>query len=316
MDEAVEPPIAMVRPFEGEHPTAQFFTHRPRRDPRANVPLTAWGADLAPRKKNADHRAYDWSMPIGTPLFAALDGTVELAGTRKAFDCPFGEEGQTEDQIAVVIRHDVDGVAYLVGYDHLSAVAVTVGATVKAGDPIGASGDSGCSSGPHLHFSLARRGGAGAGVPIDPYGWSGAGLDPWANGRSFWAWAPDQAPPLYREERGHRRSPGIAGARALIGPPGRPEDEWVVVDVGDARSLVLVDADRRRWRIPGDARAIDGRLRVVTGAGEDTDGVVHAGLPAWWDDDGDCVTLKAGGRVVDRLAVNRGTCPSFTPRGR
>lgn len=317
---AEAPPIALVRPFEGEHATAQFFSHRGPRDEEARSPLTAWGASLADRPKPSRHRAYDWRMPVGTPLRAAIDGTVVLAGLRPAFTCPMARQGEVTDQLAVVIRHVApDGSAWLVGYDHLSVVGVAEGATVAAGAPVGQSGNTGCSSGPHLHFSVKREREGDSldperGALVDPYGWSGDGEDPWATARagevSVWLWAPGEAPLLFREERIRRpKTPGIVAVRGIVGPPGAPGDEFVDVRVGAGRRGVLLDADRHRWRIPKDATPVDGQLRVVSGPGADADGVIHAGLAGdWWDDAGDCVTLRVGGRVVDTRPVNRGRC--------
>ena len=314
---AEAPPITLVRPFEGEFATTQFFSHRAPGDGDARRPLTAWGAELAERPRPSRHRGYDWRMPVGTPLRAAIDGTVVVGGLRPPFVCPMPAKGEVSDQLAVVIRHvAADGSAWLVGYDHLSAVAVREGDVVRAGDPVGASGNTGCSSGPHVHFSVKRererdRLDPERGALVDPYGWSGEGVDPWSRGgeTSPWLWAPGEAPLLFREERLPRpTSPGVAAIRGIVGPPGAPADEFVDLRVGAARGLVLRDADRQRFRVPV-GRAVDGRLRVVTGAGEDVDGLVHAGLSGdWWDDGGDCLTLRAGLRLVDRRPVNRGEC--------
>ena len=60
-------------------------------------------------------------------------------------------------------------------YCHLSTYRVSTGATVKAGDPIAYSGNSGNSTGPHLHFEVRPAGGAA----IDPLSWLRShGLDP------------------------------------------------------------------------------------------------------------------------------------------
>jgi murein DD-endopeptidase MepM/ murein hydrolase activator NlpD len=60
-------------------------------------------------------------------------------------------------------------------YCHLSSYRVPSGTTVKAGQPIAYSGNSGNSTGPHLHFEVSPAGGA----PIDPLPWLRShGLDP------------------------------------------------------------------------------------------------------------------------------------------
>ncbi len=94
--------------------------------------------------------AYDFQMPIGTPVHAARSGKVvhledsHSDSTRKA-----GEEN------VVIIRHD-DGT--YARYYHLTqkGVRVVIGDDVKQGQLIGLSGDSGASAGPHLHFDVTK----------------------------------------------------------------------------------------------------------------------------------------------------------------
>jgi murein DD-endopeptidase MepM/ murein hydrolase activator NlpD len=89
-------------------------------------------------------------------------------------------------------------------YTHLSRIDVREGEWVEAGDPIGLSGNSGCSTGPHLHFEVRRftHTNNQDPVPIDPYGWLGVGPDPWAlhpdGAVSLFLWKAGQAPPLCR----------------------------------------------------------------------------------------------------------------------
>ena len=89
--------------------------------------------------------SYDFLMPIGTTVTAAREGVV--AETLEGFADGEGIENW------VKIRHD-DGT--LAAYSHLHSVLVEVGAYVKAGDPIGLSGNTGQTGGvPHLHFHVA-----------------------------------------------------------------------------------------------------------------------------------------------------------------
>lgn len=78
---------------------------------------------------------------------------------------------------------------YTTTYGHLSAVAVqsceTPGCTRLArGEPVGLSGNTGNSIGPHLHFRLSDP----YGRAVDPYGWSGEEPDPWSFNQSESLW--------------------------------------------------------------------------------------------------------------------------------
>lgn len=91
------------------------------------------------------HNAIDISAPIGTPVGAALSGTVlDTGNTDSAPGCySFGKW--------VVIKH-ANGLATL--YAHLSSIDVTAGQTVTTGSVIGYSGMTGYATGPHLHFGV------------------------------------------------------------------------------------------------------------------------------------------------------------------
>ena len=82
-------------------------------------------------------------------------------------------------------------------YGHLSRVDVTVGSNVRAGQQIGLSGNTGCLSGPHLHFAVYRHTRDGRRVVVDPFGWEGDFPDPWAirsGVQSLWLWKKGEAP--------------------------------------------------------------------------------------------------------------------------
>jgi len=103
-----------------------------------------------------DTWAWDFRMPSGVPITAALDGTVRLArgdSTRGGCDPSFAPDANY-----VVIAHD-NGLE--TQYLHLETVAVRPGDKVKAGDILGYSGKTGWACGSHLHFKLARSDGAG-----------------------------------------------------------------------------------------------------------------------------------------------------------
>ncbi|MEU9340096.1 LysM peptidoglycan-binding domain-containing M23 family metallopeptidase [Streptomyces sp. NPDC048278] len=85
------------------------------------------------------HTGVDFVVPTGTPVKAVGAGTVVTAGWGGAY----GNQ--------VVIRL-ADG--YYAQYGHLSALSVSVGQTVTAGQQIGLSGATGNVTGPHLHFEI------------------------------------------------------------------------------------------------------------------------------------------------------------------
>ena len=99
------------------------------------------------------HNAIDIGMPVGTPVLAALSGTVLATGNTDQYPgCySFGKW--------VMVKH-ANGLATL--YSHLSSIGVSTGQGVATGDVIGNSGMTGYATGPHLHFGVY----ASAGVQI------------------------------------------------------------------------------------------------------------------------------------------------------
>ncbi|MFE2991269.1 M23 family metallopeptidase [Streptomyces sp. NPDC059262] len=90
------------------------------------------------------HSGQDFAVPIGTNVMAVHGGTVVKAGGNGAGDGPaYGN--------AIVIKHS-DGTYSQ--YAHLSRIDVRVGQTVSTGQHIALSGNTGNSSGPHLHFEI------------------------------------------------------------------------------------------------------------------------------------------------------------------
>lgn len=88
----------------------------------------------------------DIAAPTGTPVYAAAEGTVIVSRFRTLSNPWFGGYGNY-----VVIEHS-NGTQTL--YGHMSAVYVAVGARVDQGTPIGEVGNTGKSTGPHLHFEV------------------------------------------------------------------------------------------------------------------------------------------------------------------
>jgi murein DD-endopeptidase MepM/ murein hydrolase activator NlpD len=98
----------------------------------------------------AKHHGVDYAVPVGTPVLAAGRGRVKAVGESKS-------AGRF-----IKLLHEG---GYESWYLHLSRIAdgVAAGATVDAGDVIADSGNTGRSTGPHVHYELHL-----AGLPLDP----------------------------------------------------------------------------------------------------------------------------------------------------
>jgi len=138
-------------------------------------------------------------------LLAAADGTVRLAGTDANNPC-FGT--------TIIIDHPN---GFSTRYAHLNALYVSAGQDVNRGQVIAQSGNTGCSSGPHLHFGVYITSGWTA---IDPYGWSGAaGADPWPSDQgNLWLTGSPQYP-LPFAPSAVSAAPGNAAATLSWSPP-------------------------------------------------------------------------------------------------
>ena len=91
------------------------------------------------------HWGTDFSAPKGTPITAAGDGIIVEHGTKGAY-------GKY-----ILIRHNSE---YKTAYAHMNGYAkgITLGKRVKQGQVIGYVGNTGRSTGPHLHFEIIRNG--------------------------------------------------------------------------------------------------------------------------------------------------------------
>lgn len=103
-----------------------------------------FGRRSAPtRGASTYHRGVDWATPVGTAVAASCAGTVVRAGWGSGYG------------YVVYINHP-DG--RQTRYGHLSKVLVKVGDTVSQGQKIALSGNTGRSTGPHLHFEILING--------------------------------------------------------------------------------------------------------------------------------------------------------------
>lgn len=130
------------------------LNHIPSVQPVINPELTlltaSYGMLIHPFYKTlASHQGVDFTVGEGSQVFATADGTVKEVVTRNA------SSGNT-----VVIDH---GNSYETSYSHLDRILVARGRTVRRGDIIAYSGNTGLSLAPHLHYEIRHNG-----MRIDP----------------------------------------------------------------------------------------------------------------------------------------------------
>ena len=100
------------------------------------------------------HTGIDMAVPVGTKIIAVADGKIESANWGKSY--------------GIQAVQKVEG-GWVI-YAHLSKLDVKPGDKVTKGQQIGLSGNTGNSSGPHLHFEMRDNIRWSAGKDIDPKG--------------------------------------------------------------------------------------------------------------------------------------------------
>lgn len=122
-------------------------------------PISGFGARIHPVYKiRKMHSGIDFTAPVGTPIYATGNGRVEAVGA----DSGYGRR--------VIINH---GYTYKTLYGHMSKFAVKTGQQVKRGDLIGYVGNTGTSTGPHLHYEVHKNG-----QPVNPVNFIYSDLTP------------------------------------------------------------------------------------------------------------------------------------------
>jgi murein DD-endopeptidase MepM/ murein hydrolase activator NlpD len=116
--------------------------------PTRNYKISAVFGQSGPYWSSGRHTGLDFAAPMGTTIMAVDDGKVVAAG-------PAGAYGNM-----IEVAHG-DGTRSL--YAHLSSIDVKKGQKVSRGEHIGALGNTGNSTGPHLHFEISKKG-----TPVDP----------------------------------------------------------------------------------------------------------------------------------------------------
>jgi Peptidase family M23/Fibronectin type III domain len=177
----------LTRPYWDFHAVTSVFDHcNPdySRDGRicevdgtvataANGVDPTFSAGYATTPGGRDYLYYDghngWDIALNYEnLIAAADGVVNLAGcdpNNGGCGAGFG--------LTVTINHP-NGIT--TRYGHMSQIWVSPGQVVQRGQGIGVSGNTGASTGPHLHFGVYLT---ASWTAIDPWGWEGGYPDPW-----------------------------------------------------------------------------------------------------------------------------------------
>lgn len=130
------------------------LNHMPAIQPISNKTLertsSGFGLRIHPIYKiRKMHEGMDFVAPVGTPIYATGDGVIEIGSPSY-----FGYGG------FVKINH---GYGYETAYGHLSQILVKNNQLVKRGDVIGLSGNTGISTGAHLHYEVIYNG-----KPVNP----------------------------------------------------------------------------------------------------------------------------------------------------
>lgn len=120
-------------PYKGRYRVSSSF------NPRRRHPITG---------RISPHKGIDFAMPTGTPILATSDGEITRVSNH-----PFAGK-------YLEIKHDG---RYVTRYLHLNRIKVRRGQRVKRGEVIALSGNSGRSTGPHLHYELHVNG-----RPVNP----------------------------------------------------------------------------------------------------------------------------------------------------
>lgn len=199
------------KPFDDEYLISNYFDHdQPRQFVDDNGYLTNWKGERLPLGNPGagidGHGGYDWGVPENTPLKAVADGVVTFAGEGSSFFCPPLQQDTTGNYV-YILHTAPNGDQFESEYVHLKQVDVKKGDRVTSGQTLGLSGNTGCSTGPHLHFGVRRMAKTELGNRslMDPYGWDATHADPWnthtIGAESVWLWRPEQAPMLYEYGR-------------------------------------------------------------------------------------------------------------------
>ncbi len=146
--------ISYDRLAEGIESALETADEIPAIQPVINKDLTlltaSYGLRIHPFYKTlTPHHGVDYTVPEGSRVFATADGTVKDISSRN-----------TSSGLTVTLAH---GNGYETSYSHLSRANVKKGETVRRGDIIALTGNTGLSLAPHLHYEVRHNG-----LRVDP----------------------------------------------------------------------------------------------------------------------------------------------------
>lgn len=313
-NDSTNPYLVFRKPFDGDFQVGSLFDHQ--------FPLEFIHEDgVVVNSYNEitttfldGHQGYDYIMPEGTPILASYDGEVYSAGAETPFLCPL--LGQTVSGLSVILKHAVNGEEFYSVYAHFSSIEVTSGQTVLKGEQLGLSGNTGCSTGPHLHFDILRTSNSGIGTAsIDPFGWNSSQIDPWSvhesGSPSYRLWAFGEAPSetfyfsVDPNPNEGDRSPVALTTFQYIGAldDQNPNNEFIELTLdtrfssGTSFSLSNFTLKNNRgesYTFPKGVTLRDGQnIRVYSGLGTNNSSTLFWGRNSQaWNNDGDCARLS------------------------
>jgi len=195
-------------PFDGSQRLTQGFGERPEVS-RARFGLPG-------------HNGIDWGLPVGTPVLAVDAGKVIVRHTSAT---GFGRY--------IKLQHSWGQSLYA----HLDEFQVEIGDEVERGQRVGLSGDSGFSTGPHLHF----------GIRISPYsksdGWYG-----YTNPHRFLEWLPREEDAVRDQEESQEAESSVATASILPDAMPQFEDELANIEKAFAFELQEYKQQADLWQ--------------------------------------------------------------------
>jgi murein DD-endopeptidase MepM/ murein hydrolase activator NlpD len=145
---------ASITEAEAQLRLGELAASRASREPKTVLPAHGNMSTCFCMRWGKFHYGIDLAAPLGTPIYAAVDGVVLRAGPATGYGN------------AIWIQ-DTDGNVEV--YGHMRYYSVKAGQVVHAGDQIAKVGSEGESTGPHLHFQIDR--GSMFGKPVDPLPW-------------------------------------------------------------------------------------------------------------------------------------------------
>jgi len=145
---------ASITEAEAQVRLGELAASRATREPKTVLPAQGTMSTCFCMRWGTFHYGIDLAAPLGTPIYAAVDGVVLRAGPATGFG-------------NAVYIEDTDGNTEV--YGHMKYYSVKAGQVVHAGDLIAKVGSEGESTGPHLHFQIDK--GSEYGKPINPLPW-------------------------------------------------------------------------------------------------------------------------------------------------